>query len=424
MSNSIIRKRIIAMTLGVLLMILAMGTLIACGKKDAGIPYSAIMANNDDTANGAVAAMEGNANKIPIYGIDASTKGQQNVNDGKQAGTVEQQQKLMAQALVDIIVEWSNNKEQNNYGNDTFLAYKNTQFYAEKNSGKDFSDKDVEVGDAAYNYKGKDGVVRIPYKPYVPAGTRNIESKEVEKGPNLTNKALKVVFYVYGADDWMTSVQEAVIDYAKDVELTMEAANFNIGDKTESSQATTITSTIGNYDIAIINPAGDGGATQNLKKIADEAKSGAGVPVIFNNKQSTSGEGYDYATNKTVYVGSDLDGGGDMQGTMLANDLKKGGRFAIQKEDNSAVKIRVLVLGGEIGHPDAIYRTFTWIIAAERELKDTGIEIVFEKGVNSKDVKWVQNYGGSDPWSSEGAKLAVEQAKTSPGIKLIEEFNK
>lgn len=400
------------MTLGVMLVVLAMGTLIACGKKDVGMPYGAILANNDDMAYGVTQALKDDSRKIPIIGVDASDKGKEAVGNGTMAGTVKQQADVMAQSLVDIIVEYFNNKDEKEYGIDTYKAYKNTEY-----SKGDYVDKDLDVGDTAYNYTAKDGVVRVPYLPYGSGSSRSLKNtKDVDEDKKIKDeyKNIGITFFVFEAgNDWMTAVENEFKSYATSVGLTKEA-NFQYagakgtGEDNQNSQFDT--AAIGeNKDFFVMNPQ-DAGKTSSF---VTKAKT-AGIPIIFNNKQDTTGSGYDYAGNNTVYVGSDLDGGGMMQGTMLADMIKTGGKFAIQHSDNTAVDIRVLILFGEPGHADATYRTLTWIIAAKKALEDTGINIVFDKKI---DVKMMPN---GKNWSAEGAQAVIDGLTVSPGFKFYE----
>ncbi|MCL2599315.1 MAG: substrate-binding domain-containing protein [Firmicutes bacterium] len=216
-----------------------------------------------------------------------------------------------------------------------------------------------------------------------------------------------VEIFVYDfTDAYVTTVRDAL---ATEFGKTDLKVHFNDGKNNQGDQIKQIKNALAaGAKMLIVNPVNDV-ATQEIR---DEVAKNSGASVVFFNKQYAS---YEYEKNDTLYVGSDLDGGGAMQGTQVAKYLID--NFGQGEED---VTVKAMVLYGDVANPDARYRTFTWIQSANQMLKefnegDTTInpnqitlainfDIGSENPETGADVYPVVTAGGvGSEWSSSGA---------------------
>ncbi len=108
-----------------------------------------IICNNDAMAKGAIEALneigynkgDENSKKIPVFGIDATKEAKQLIADGKMEGTIKQDARKMAGAIVTMLGNTSNGKEimegiENSYiladgiDNEVYIEY--SDYYAQK----------------------------------------------------------------------------------------------------------------------------------------------------------------------------------------------------------------------------------------------------------------------------------------------------
>ena len=85
-----------------------MGTILAQFSESAGNMVELVIANNDEMALGAIAALQsagynnGSGKTIPVFGVDATEAAKAKIAEGIMAGTIKQDAKGMADALVDV----------------------------------------------------------------------------------------------------------------------------------------------------------------------------------------------------------------------------------------------------------------------------------------------------------------------------------
>jgi len=393
------KKKILLIVMCSVLAVVGMSSLLACSNNK-GEPYNLIIANNDSMAIGAVNSLDDMAKDIPIIGVDALETAAGMVDSGKMAATVKQQSDLMAQATVEIVSRLAN-------GMNVAEAYADTRYSREDI----YTDRDLDVGIDSLNYTAKEsGVVRIPYLEYTKEGTTlpEIDASSMPSGAKVK------AFFFENKNDYMISVKGFLQSTFSAIGYNMQDNDFIYADNDTAKQKQQLESAIsgaGSNDIFIMNPVEPTDTTQFNDLVKN---SGKNIKIVFINKQDTAGA-YDYAANNTVYIGSDLDGGGIMQGQIVAELLKTGGRFAVQREDNSEVTVSAMLLMGERTHPDAIYRTITWIQSANKELEGTGIKIDFEAKLNGNPN--IYNPSAGQEWTTEGAKTIVDSVKAGRGFK-------
>lgn len=85
-----------------------MGTILAQFSESAGNMVELVIANNDEMALGAIAALQaagynnGSGKTIPVFGVDATEAAKAKIADGTMTGTIKQDAQGMADALVDV----------------------------------------------------------------------------------------------------------------------------------------------------------------------------------------------------------------------------------------------------------------------------------------------------------------------------------
>jgi methyl-galactoside transport system substrate-binding protein len=136
----------------------------------------------------------------------------------------------------------------------------------------------------------------------------------------------------------------------------------------------------------------------------------AGAQVLFFNKQDPN---FDYAGRSSMYVGSDLDGGGAMQGDMAAKALLPGGAYDMAAQGVNRT-VKAMVLFGQVDHPDATYRTLTWIKAARAALTAAGSDINIDFGNDTTNNQgYVFTMASGQDWSTAGATTVVTTENTA-----------
>lgn len=86
-----------------------MGTILAQYSENANNMVELVIANNDEMALGAIAALQsagynnGSGKTIPVFGVDATQAAQARIADGTMTGTIKQDAEGMADALVEVI---------------------------------------------------------------------------------------------------------------------------------------------------------------------------------------------------------------------------------------------------------------------------------------------------------------------------------
>lgn len=93
-----------------------MGTILAKHSESAGNMVELVIANNDEMALGAVAALQaagynnGTGKTIPVFGVDATEAARAKIAEGVMTGTVRQDAEGMAEAIVDVSENLLGNK--------------------------------------------------------------------------------------------------------------------------------------------------------------------------------------------------------------------------------------------------------------------------------------------------------------------------
>ncbi|MEF9920997.1 MAG: galactose ABC transporter substrate-binding protein [Erysipelotrichaceae bacterium] len=205
------------------------------------------------------------------------------------------------------------------------------------------------------------------------------DDKKDEKGN------VAVLYYNY-SDTYISSVRTALDKQLKDAGVDFQDYDGNNNQTTQTEQVTTaITKGAKVLVVNIVNTSSDDAANG----IVEEAKK-ADIPVIFFNREVSNEVVKSY--EKCAFVGTDAAEAGHLQGKMIGEFLMKNyDKYDLNKDG----KISYVMMMGEKGNKEAIYRTQYSVEDANKVLKDAGKpELEFYDAANSdkylvdKDGKW------------------------------------
>ena len=133
------------------------------------------------------------------------------------------------------------------------------------------------------------------------------------------------VFYYTYSDAYISSVRSAMDKFLKDAGLKFQNYDANGNQTTQTEQVTTALAK-GSKLLVVVVDTGSNDAAQN---IIDQAKA-KNVPVIFFNRsvQESVVTSYD----KCVFVGTDYEMAGHMQGEMIGKYLVDNYNYKIDKK--------------------------------------------------------------------------------------------
>ena len=205
-----------------------------------------------------------------------------------------------------------------------------------------------------------------------------------------TNGEVSVFYYTY-SDTYISSVRSAMDKLLTDAGLKYQNYDANGNQTTQTEQVTTALAKGSKLLIVNVVDTGSNDAAQN---IIDQAKA-KDVPVIFFNRsvEETVVTSYD----KCVFVGTDYEMAGHMQGEMI-------GKYLVENYDkldlNGDGKISYVMFKGQEGNMEAIARTQYGVEDANKVLKEAGKpELEFYDASNKN--KYLVDQNGT--WSSAAA---------------------
>ena len=199
------------------------------------------------------------------------------------------------------------------------------------------------------------------------------------------------VFYYTYSDTYISSVRSAMDKLLTDAGLKYQNYDANGNQTTQTEQVTTALAKGSKLLVVNVVDTGSNDAAQN---IIDQAKA-QNVPVIFFNRsvQESVVTSYD----KCVFVGTDYEMAGHMQGEMI-------GKYLVENYDkldlNGDGKISYVMFKGQEGNMEAIARTQYGVEDANKVLKEAGKpELEFYDASNKN--KYLVDQNGQ--WSSAAA---------------------
>ncbi|MGN0452150.1 MAG: galactose ABC transporter substrate-binding protein [Acutalibacteraceae bacterium] len=209
-------------------------------------------------------------------------------------------------------------------------------------------------------------------------------------GSGSSDGEVSVFYYTY-SDTYISSVRSAMDKLLTDAGLKYQNYDANGNQTTQTEQVTTALAKGSKLLVVNVVDTGSNDAAQN---IIDQAKA-KDVPVIFFNRSVEESVVKSY--DKCVFVGTDYEMAGHMQGQMIGEYLVKN----FDKVDlNGDGKISYVMFKGQEGNMEAIARTQYGVEDADKVLTAAGKPALeFYDASNSK--KYLVDQNGQ--WSSAAA---------------------
>ncbi len=210
-------------------------------------------------------------------------------------------------------------------------------------------------------------------------------------GGGSSSKGEVSVFYYTYSDTYISSVRTSMDKLLKKAGINFQNYDANGNQTTQTEQVTTA---IAKGSKALIVNVVDTGSNDAAQNIVDLAKA-QNIPVIFFNRSVEESVVSSY--DKCVFVGTDYEMAGHMQGEMI-------GKYVLENFDkldlNGDGKISYVMFKGQEGNMEAIARTQYGVEDADKVLTDGGKEkLSFYDASNTN--KYLVDQDGL--WSSAAA---------------------
>ena len=209
-------------------------------------------------------------------------------------------------------------------------------------------------------------------------------------GGNSGNGEISVFYYTY-SDTYISSVRSAMDKLLAEKGISFQNYDANGNQTTQTEQVTTALAKGSKLLVVNVVDTGSNDAAQNIINQAKERN----VPVIFFNRSVEESVVSSY--DKCVFVGTDYEMAGHMQGEMI-------GKYLVDNFDavdlNGDGKISYVMFKGQEGNMEAIARTQYGVEDANKILTEAGKpELSFYDASNSN--KYLVDQNGQ--WSSAAA---------------------
>jgi methyl-galactoside transport system substrate-binding protein len=225
---------------------------------------------------------------------------------------------------------------------------------------------------------------------------------------------IDVFFYTYD-DTYIGSVRDAMETEFKALEKDgLLKYTFYDGENSQTTQTEQIDTALSKgSDLLIVNIVTTG-SEEAAQNIVDKAKE-KGIPLIFFNREVSDAVVKSY--KKCVFVGTDADEAGYMQGQMIAEFLLEEGNLEKYDLDDDK-EIKYVMFRGELGNAEAFGRTKYSVQEANRLLEAADSEYrLVPSPANSTDnsqpddgISRFYLYGN---WSATTAKDLMDTALTT-----------
>lgn len=219
------------------------------------------------------------------------------------------------------------------------------------------------------------------------------------------------VFYYTYSDTYISGVRSAMDKMLKDAGLSFNNYDANSNQTTQTEQIDTAIAK--GSKLLIVNVV-DTGSDDAAKNIVAKAKN-AGIPLIFFNRSVSEEVISSY--DKCVFIGTDYEIAGHMQGELIGNYVLKN----YDKLDlNGDGKISYVMFKGQQGNAEAEARTRYGVEDADKVLTNAGKpKLVFYDTKNSS--KYLVDQGGN--WSAQAANdymKTILSAHSESGGNMVE----
>ena len=210
-------------------------------------------------------------------------------------------------------------------------------------------------------------------------------------GDGSSDKGEISVFYYTYSDTYISSVRSSMDKLLTGKGIKFQNYDANGNQTTQTEQVTTALAKGSKLLVVNVVDTGSNDAAQNIINQAKERN----VPVIFFNRSVEESVVSSY--DKCVFVGTDYEMAGHMQGEMI-------GKYLVDNYDkadlNGDGKISYVIFKGQEGNMEAIARTQYGVEDANKVLKAAGKpELEFYDSSNSN--KYLVDQNGQ--WSSAAA---------------------
>ncbi len=204
-----------------------------------------------------------------------------------------------------------------------------------------------------------------------------------------------VIYYTY-ADTYISSVRGAMDASLRAAGIAYHNYDANSNQTTQTEQVDTAITK--GSSMLIVNLV-DTGSDDAARTIVEKAR-GAALPLIFFNRSVSEGVVKSY--DKCVFVGTDYEMAGHMQGQMIGEYLVE--NFA-SLDINGDGKISYVLFKGQQGNAEAEARTIYAVSDANRILRENGkSELMFYDSANTN--KYIVDQDGN--WSNAAANNAMK----------------
>lgn len=211
-----------------------------------------------------------------------------------------------------------------------------------------------------------------------------------DSGSGSSDGEISVFYYTY-SDTYISTVRSAMDSLLKGANIKYQNYDANGNQTTQTEQVTTAIAKGSKLLIVNVVDTGSDDAAQN---IVDQAKA-KNIPVIFFNRSVAESVVSSY--DKCVFVGTDYEMAGHMQGELVGNYVLEN----FDKLDlNGDGKISYVMFKGQEGNMEAIARTQYGVEDADKVLTAAGKpQLEFYDASNSN--KYLVDQNGQ--WSSAAA---------------------
>jgi methyl-galactoside transport system substrate-binding protein len=246
--------------------------------------------------------------------------------------------------------------------------------------------------------------IRIPYAI--------VSGGAVAPAPSASGgDSIKVdVFWYTFADTFLASVRDAMIEQlaaVPNIDATMHDCQEDQSRQTDMVN----TSITQGTDLLVVNivTTGSEEAAMNIVNLAKEAE----IPIIFFNREVSDAviNSYDQA----IFVGTDADEAGYMQGEAIANFLLEGDNLNAFDIDSDGF-INYIMLRGEHGNAEAFGRTLYSVREANSLLSGSGVQLrpsPANETSNQYDDDGISNFFLYANWSAATAGDLMRTALTA-----------
>ena len=223
-----------------------------------------------------------------------------------------------------------------------------------------------------------------------PAEETEAPAEEAAEAPAAEAGSVAVFYYTYG-DTYISSVRSALDAALDGAGVAYQDYDSNNSQTTQTEQIDTAIAQ--GAKVLVVNQV-DTGSDDTTKNIIEKAQAAA-IPVIFFNRSVS--EEVVTAYDKAVFVGTDYEMAGHMQGEMIGN-------YLVENYDtvdlNGDGVISYVMFKGQEGNAEADARTQFGVEDADKVLAEAGKEPLSFYDSNNSDKYLVDKDGA---WSAAAA---------------------